>query len=125
MNGKTVLLLGVSYRAGVEDTRFSPSKLFAEELIALGAHVLFHDPLVTYWRDFNQDVMSELPKMEDIDAIVFCVPHTQYRKINITEWVNNNTPFVLDSNNVLSKKQLQTFRRNGCQVFSIGRGEIK
>lgn len=46
LRGCRVLLLGVAYKPDVADTRESPAHPVAEELLARGADVAFHDPHV-------------------------------------------------------------------------------
>jgi UDP-N-acetyl-D-glucosamine dehydrogenase len=46
VNGSKILILGVSYKAGVGDVRESPSLTIAKRLIALGGEVSYHDPYV-------------------------------------------------------------------------------
>ena len=44
-----VLILGVAYKSGIADVRESPVSELREQLIALGAEVAWHDPLVIDW----------------------------------------------------------------------------
>ena len=46
VNGTRILLLGMSYKAGVGDIRESPAITIAEQLLALGAELSYHDPYV-------------------------------------------------------------------------------
>jgi UDP-N-acetyl-D-mannosaminuronate dehydrogenase len=46
---KNVLLLGVSYRGDVGDTRFSPVEPFYHCLFQAGACISVHDPYVSFW----------------------------------------------------------------------------
>jgi UDP-N-acetyl-D-glucosamine dehydrogenase len=46
VNGSRVVILGVSYKAGVGDTRESPALKMIGLLQALGADVVYHDPYV-------------------------------------------------------------------------------
>jgi UDP-N-acetyl-D-glucosamine dehydrogenase len=46
VRGSRVLLLGVSYKAGIGDVRESPALRIAERLRALGAELGYHDPHV-------------------------------------------------------------------------------
>jgi UDP-N-acetyl-D-glucosamine dehydrogenase len=62
LRGATVLLLGVSYRGDVGDTRFTPVEGFYERLGNAGATVLLHDPFVPFWPE------QEVPVSQDIDA---------------------------------------------------------
>jgi UDP-N-acetyl-D-mannosaminuronate dehydrogenase len=49
INGSSVLLLGVTYKANIADGRESPAVPLAQRLIRLGAEVLYHDPYVESW----------------------------------------------------------------------------
>ena len=49
MNGARVLLLGVTYKPDIADTRETPAKELVRELAARGAIVRFHDPFVPTW----------------------------------------------------------------------------
>jgi UDP-N-acetyl-D-glucosamine dehydrogenase len=49
LNGSSVLLLGVTYKADIADQRESPALPVARRLLALGAELSFHDPYVTAW----------------------------------------------------------------------------
>ena len=44
-----VLILGVAYKPGVSDVRETPVSELREHLVALGADVAWHDPLVMVW----------------------------------------------------------------------------
>ncbi|MDP9111912.1 MAG: nucleotide sugar dehydrogenase, partial [Candidatus Eremiobacteraeota bacterium] len=46
LRGARVLVLGVSYKADVEDVRMSPAIPIIERLRAKGVHVRYHDPVV-------------------------------------------------------------------------------
>ena len=48
--GKSVVVVGVSYKANVADTRETPAAAIIDLLRAQGALVTWHDPLVSFWR---------------------------------------------------------------------------
>ena len=48
-----VLILGVAYKAGVSDVRETPASELLMHLVARGAEVAWHDPLVTFWDGTN------------------------------------------------------------------------
>ncbi|HEY3292956.1 MAG TPA: nucleotide sugar dehydrogenase [Candidatus Nanopelagicaceae bacterium] len=48
--GKKVIVVGVSYKTNVADTRETPAELIINELKKDGAIVSWHDPLVEKWR---------------------------------------------------------------------------
>ena len=53
VKGKSVVVIGVSYKANVADTRETPSASIIDLLRAAGATVTWHDPLVRTWRGEN------------------------------------------------------------------------
>lgn len=65
LNGARVLLLGVTYKPNIADQRESPADKLAEELMAGGAHVLFHDPFVARWLPD-----AELVSAEELEAVL-------------------------------------------------------
>jgi UDP-N-acetyl-D-glucosamine dehydrogenase len=122
LKGKRVLLLGISYRQGVGDTRYSPSETFVVEAGERGAEVVAHDPLVNNWS--GREVASDLPPAAGFDAVVFAVPHAEYVALDTEAWLGEARPLVLDANNVLSADRLRSLARAGCRVWSIGRGPV-
>ena len=48
-----VLILGVAYKAGIADVRETPVSELRDHLMALGAEVAWHDPLVAVWEGSN------------------------------------------------------------------------
>jgi len=63
LRGSTVLLLGVTYKPDIADTRESPAIPLAKSLLQQGAVVQFHDPLVKQFMVNNFD----LPRVDDVD----------------------------------------------------------
>jgi UDP-N-acetyl-D-glucosamine dehydrogenase len=49
LKGKNVVVVGISYKANVSDTREAPAALVIEQLKNLGAQVSWHDPVVARW----------------------------------------------------------------------------
>lgn len=123
LSGKRIILMGVSYRSGVADTRYSPSQQFVDAVRNDGAEVLCHDPLVGHWDELDEDVPIELPSASNVDAVVAAVAHPEYRLLDFAAWMSDAKPVVLDANGVFSDVQRSTLRALGCRVESIGRGD--
>jgi UDP-N-acetyl-D-glucosamine dehydrogenase len=66
LKGKRVVVVGISYKANVSDTREAPAALIIEELKKKGAEVSWHDPVVGSW---NGQSSSEL-KGFDVAIVV-------------------------------------------------------
>ena len=69
LKGKKVVVIGVSYKANVSDTREAPAALVIEELKKQGAEVSWHDPVVGTW---NGQSSSEL---KGFDVGIFVTKH--------------------------------------------------
>jgi UDP-N-acetyl-D-glucosamine dehydrogenase len=122
LRGRRLLLLGVSYRDEIGDTRHSPSQIFFEAAKAEGAQVLVHDPLVENWREENIRVPKDMPAAAGLDAVILAVPHRQYREFDFPGWLDGGRPIFLDAFDVLSADERKALRMLGCRVESIGRG---
>jgi UDP-N-acetyl-D-glucosamine dehydrogenase len=79
VNGSRVLLLGVSYKADVDDTRESPALDILELLRGMGAEVMYHDPHVaTLQLDGSryESVPLTSEVLDSADAVVITTDHT-------------------------------------------------
>lgn len=120
--GKRLLLLGVSYRSDVADTRYSPSEVLVRAAEAEGANVVCHDPLVRFWLEMAREIPASLPSPQHMDAVIFAVAHEEYSRLDFESWLRELRPLVFDSNHVLSPAQQGTLKRLGCRIAAIGRG---
>ena len=123
LSGRRILLLGVSYREDVGDTRYSPSQVFVEAAEAEGACVIAHDPLVTLWPELARGVVNALPDAGTFDAVVFTQPSRFYRDIDLAAWLKDADVALIDANNVLTDAQRRQLRDMGRSLTSIGRGD--
>jgi UDP-N-acetyl-D-glucosamine dehydrogenase len=83
VRGSDVLLLGVSYKAGVGDTRESPALKIASLLRELGAEVSYHDPHVPELPQLglaSVDLAGALRSC-DLAAIVTAHPSLDYEQV--------------------------------------------
>jgi UDP-N-acetyl-D-glucosamine dehydrogenase len=74
LKGKKVLVVGVSYKADIADTRETPAEPFLHHLNDFGAAVSWHDPIVNSW---SGEVSS--PVNGDYDLAVVLVAHSDLK----------------------------------------------
>ena len=123
ISGKHILLMGVTYREDIGDTRYSPSETFANNAISEGFLVDAYDPLVSNWPELEKvNFKNQLPKTDIYDAIIFAVAHKDFKDIDFENWIRNKNTLILDSNNVLSEDQRINISINNYNFISIGRG---
>ena len=120
---RRILLLGISYRQDVGDTRYSPSETFVRAARARGASVEAYDPLVRHWDELDCDTPATLPASDGFDAVVFAVPHDEFRSLDLQAWLGGNRPTLLDAFGVLGPDQRDAALAHGCVVAAIGRGD--
>lgn len=119
---KNILLLGVSYRPDIGDTRYSPSETFVRAAENEGAVVIAHDPIVQEWPELKRTLNKDLPELNNVHAVVFAVPHREYQELDVTTWLKGNSAVILDANNVLKDEQILNLAQSGRRIACIGRG---
>jgi UDP-N-acetyl-D-glucosamine dehydrogenase len=93
LKGSTVLLLGVSYKADIEDTRESPALKLIELLQAEGAVVTYHDP---YVEALPERGLSSIPlDPAAADCVVIVTAHSGIDYDDLVE----QAPLVVDLRN--------------------------
>ncbi len=121
---KSVLILGLTYREDVQDTRYSPSLKLIEYLRKNFKKISAHDPMLRKI-DHNEFLFEkDLPDPNDFDVIVLAVSHSQYKEINFASWLERFKGLFIDSNNVLSLNQISNLKKLNLKLRIIGRGDI-
>lgn len=122
LNNKKILLCGASYRQDVADTRYSPTEILYKELLLTKANVEVHDPLVSYWEELSLETKTgDLPDASNYDLIIFCIPHSEYTSLNLSEWIKDkNKTKVLDAFMVFKTEQRKRYISEGLQIEAIG-----
>jgi UDP-N-acetyl-D-glucosamine dehydrogenase len=92
VKGSKILLLGVSYKAGVGDIRESPALTIAKRLVDLGGDVSYHDPHAPHLNELGLDSvdLDEGLAGADVAAIVTAHPSVDYAD------VVSRAPLVVD-----------------------------
>jgi UDP-N-acetyl-D-mannosaminuronic acid dehydrogenase len=78
----SVLVLGLTYRPGVEEIRASPSLKIASELSKKEVDVYGVDPMLDSFDDFDLEPMSQSGMYDrSFDAVVLVTPHEEFADI--------------------------------------------
>jgi UDP-N-acetyl-D-glucosamine dehydrogenase len=91
VNGSRILILGLAYKANVDDDRESPTYKLIEKFEALGAEVCFHDPhipVVPLTREHAEYAgrRSVAEISPDCDAIVLATAHDAYKSFDFSSF---------------------------------------
>ncbi|MDL1892078.1 nucleotide sugar dehydrogenase [Sphingobacteriales bacterium CHB3] len=102
LKGSKILILGLAYKANVDDDRESPSYHLIEKLEEKGATVSYNDPFVPVIRPSRE--WSKYAGRESVevsnnyDLILIATPHDEYRKMDFSSF---SAPIV-DTRNIVS-----------------------
>ncbi|MWV40035.1 nucleotide sugar dehydrogenase [Natrialba sp. INN-245] len=115
----TVVVLGLTYRPGVEEIRASPSIPVSEQLSDAGVDVYGVDPMLDSVEEFALDQV-ELDEVAELypDAVVMVTPHEEFDDINWGEFHRNDNDLsvVIDGRDTLAGKEIEA------PVYTIGGG---
>jgi UDP-N-acetyl-D-glucosamine dehydrogenase len=128
LKDKKILLLGVSYRGDVGDTRYTPVEPFYEYLKREGAIIEICDPYVSYWEEQKMKITEKYQDLieEEYDIIVFSAGHSEFKNNAelINKILNQNKTFIFDTIGILSKIEIELLNAKH-SVRIVGRGDIK
>lgn len=124
LNGKTVGILGLTFKPNTDDARKSQAEVIIAKLLDLGANIKVHDPKgMAMFKNFH----PEFPIMycdhpEDTaqyaDAIILLTHWDQYLELDWSALYGRmNTPYILDTRNVLPRAELSQL---GFHVEGLG-----
>jgi len=113
INGSRILILGVTYKADVNDTRESPAVDIIRELKARGATVAYADPYVPRLHDFDPP-LTAYPLAEGVESFDLVAIITAHSQVNYQEIVERAS-LVFDSRNVTRTCKIPP----GCRVIRL------
>jgi UDPglucose 6-dehydrogenase len=126
MRGKTIAVLGLTFKPDTDDMREAPSIPLVTGLLDMGAKVRAHDPVGM------EQARRELPDIEYCDDPYACVKGADAMVV-VTEWVQYRTldlerlkremkqPVVVDLRNVYRPEEMLAL---GFTYESVGRGVV-
>jgi UDPglucose 6-dehydrogenase len=126
LEGKRVVLLGLAFKPGTDDVRFSPALELARRLIERGAQVVGHDPRA------QGSAMAELPDLEtaadpysaaaDAHCCVVCTEWEEFRDLDLARLrAAMAYPVVVDARNLFD---IETMRAAGFSYYPTGRPAV-
>lgn len=123
LKGKTVGLLGLTFKPDTDDLRDAPALNLIENLNRLGAKVKAYDPIVsqTGMRHGLSGVMVETDPerlADGCDALVLVTDWQQFRNLDYAKMAKlMNHPVMIDGRNFLDRKSLEAI---GFHYVGIG-----
>ena len=124
LKGKTIGLLGLTFKPDTDDMRDAPSLTLIEQLNRLGAKVKAYDPIVSQsgLRDGLSGVIVETDPdrlADGCDALVLVTDWKQFKDLDYAKMAGlMNSPIVIDGRNFLPQAQMEEW---GFRYLGIGR----
>lgn len=124
VEGKTVAVLGLAFKAETDDIRESPSIVIVNELLKKGAKVKAHDPKAIenakkVFKDSVEYFSDEYKAVEKADAIVIVTEWNEYRNLDLEKvkhLMKGNV--IVDTRNVLDPAKAKAL---GFKYEGVGR----
>lgn len=122
IKGKTIAILGLTFKPGTDDMRESVSLVILPELLALGAHLQAYDP------EGMDEAKKLLPKevrfcgsakecMKGADGAVIITEWDEFRNLNTDDVSMLKDGIIIDLRNILFAKDLP----RSITLFSVGK----
>lgn len=124
LKGKTVGLLGLTFKPDTDDMRDAPSLIMIESLNRLGARVKAYDPIVSQSgiRSGLSGVIVETDPerlADGCDALVLVTDWANFRELDFVKMASlMNAPVMIDGRNFLDQAKLE---QAGFRYLGIGR----
>ncbi|KPL80054.1 UDP-N-acetyl-D-mannosamine dehydrogenase [Ornatilinea apprima] len=119
LSGRTVAVLGLTYKPDVDDFRESPAVEAALLLQAAGARVRAHDPFQPKQPIDGLDLCDLDEALRGADALVVLVAHSEYRQLNPQALAAKTTArSVLDAVHIFDES---AWREAGFNLQRLGR----
>ncbi|HEY9656704.1 MAG TPA: UDP binding domain-containing protein, partial [Crinalium sp.] len=125
LKGKTVGLLGLTFKPDTDDLRDAPALNIIEQLARLGTKVKAYDPIIsqTGMRHGLSDVIVETDPerlADGCDALVLVTDWKQFRELDYAKMAAlMHAPVMIDGRNFLDRKALE---QAGFRYVGVGRG---
>jgi UDP-N-acetyl-D-glucosamine dehydrogenase len=113
VRGSSILVLGVTYKADVNDIRESPALEIIEHLMTQGAHVSYADPFTPQLALEGHKLSAVEPTPEALaaaDCVLILTNHSSFNYAVIAE----RAPLVVDTRNAM-----RTFRGSRSSIISL------
>lgn len=126
LEDKRVALLGLSFKPGTDDVRFSPGLALARRLLDGGARIVAYDPRAL------ANAKAELPELEvasdpydaaaDAHCVVLCTEWEEFRSLELPRLAEVMAyPLIVDGRNILDPAQVHAA---GFTYYPTGRPPV-
>lgn len=113
IKGSKVLILGLTYKENVADTRETPARDIIKELKDYGVEILGYDPLLNNIdQEFGITAITNIEQAKGIDCIILTVAHDAFKQLTLYQLkqIMNNNPILIDVREFFNQEQAARYR---------------
>lgn len=127
LHGKTVAVLGITFKPGTDDMRESASLVIIPELIKAGASIRAYDPqgmreAMKFLKEKITWCEDAYMAMQGADAMVILTEWNEFRSLDLKKVKSLlKAPLIVDLRNIYKRQDMQ---KNGFHYVSIGRQDV-
>ena len=127
VQGKTIAVLGLTFKPGTDDMREGASLVIVPELLKAGANVRAYDPhgMKEAAKLLTGDIVwcnEAYSAMEQADAVVILTEWNEFRSLDLKKVkATLRKPLVVDLRNIYKRQDMM---ENGFHYVSIGRQDV-
>jgi len=119
LEGATVAVWGLAFKAGTDDTRSSPAIAIVERLLEEGCVLRAHDPQARVSIEGVTQVNTPIDAVSDADALLIVTEWSDYRMVDLHHVATSmRGDAIIDARNLLDPDAV---RRLGMRYQGIGR----
>ena len=110
VKGSRVLIMGLTYKENVPDTRETPAKGIIKELKKYGIEIYGYDPLLDDARNEFEIKMAKNPgEITGLDGIILAVAHHAFQGITLDELkgIMNTKPVLIDVRGLFDENEAE------------------
>ncbi|WP_082927460.1 UDP-glucose dehydrogenase family protein [Paenibacillus oryzisoli] len=121
-SGKTVAILGISFKPNTDDLREAPALSIIQQLQHKGVHLRVHDPIAKLPQAFLSEKVQQFESIETTlqhcDAVILCSEWKDYREADWQQLrAHMKNYYIFDGRNTLNGKEMTKL---GYAYFGIG-----
>lgn len=105
-----ICILGLAYKANINDIRLSPSLVLNAELQKRGANIFVCDPLITQNSSSGVNLISLEKAFDGMDAVILSTDHDIFRNLNIEDIKKkmNKNAVLIDGRNFYDEEKAKS-----------------
>ena len=119
IKGSKVLIMGLTYKENVADTRETPAKEIIKELKEYGVEIFGYDPLLNnIEQDFAIKAIRNLGQAKNIDCLIFTIIHNAFKNLTLERLkdIMNSNPILIDVKGFFDREEAE---RKGIYYSSL------